>query len=66
MYVLYAVNIVLLYTESEAEEGLQKVKNWYSGRLEVEHVNQVGHPSKTPLNLLEIKGIGPVDTAESK
>ncbi len=30
------------------------------------HVNQVGHLSKTPLNLLEIHEIGPVDTSESK
>ncbi len=27
---------------------------------------QVGHLSKTPLNLLEIHEIGPVDTSESK
>ncbi len=33
---------------------------------QVGHVNQVGHLSKTPLNLLEIHGIGPVDTSESK
>ncbi len=30
------------------------------------HVNQVGHLSKTPLNLLEIHEIGSVDTFESK
>ncbi len=30
------------------------------------HVNQVGQLSKTPLNLLEIHEIGPVDTSESK
>ncbi len=30
------------------------------------HVNQVGHLSKTPLNLLEIHEIGAVDTPESK
>ncbi len=30
------------------------------------HVNQVGHLSKTPLSLLEIHEIGPVDTSESK
>ncbi len=30
------------------------------------HVNQVGHLSKTHLNLLEIPEIGPVDTSESK
>ncbi len=29
-------------------------------------VNQVGHLSKTPLNLLEIHKIGSVDTSESK
>ncbi len=30
------------------------------------HVNQVGHLSKTHLNLLEIHDIGPVDTLQSK
>ncbi len=30
------------------------------------NVKQVGHLTKTPLNLLEIHGIGPVDTSESK
>ncbi len=30
------------------------------------HVNQVGHLSKTPLNLIEIHEIGSVDTSESK
>ncbi len=30
------------------------------------HVNQVGHLSKTLLNLLEIHGIGLVDISESK
>ncbi len=30
------------------------------------HVNQVGHLSKTPLNLLEIHEIGLVDTFESQ
>ncbi len=30
------------------------------------HVNQVGHLSKTPLNLLKIHKIGSVDTFESK
>ncbi len=30
------------------------------------HVNQVGHLSKTPLNLFEIHEIGSVDTFESK
>ncbi len=30
------------------------------------HVNQVGHLSKTPLNLLEIHKSGSVDTFESK
>ncbi len=34
--------------------------------LQVGHVNQVGHLSKTPLNLLEIHRIGSVDTSESK
>ncbi len=29
------------------------------------HVNQVGHLSKAPLNLLEIHEIGSVDTSES-
>ncbi len=29
---------------------------------QVGHVNQMGQLSKTPLNLLEIHGIGPVDT----
>ncbi len=32
----------------------------------MEHVNQVGHLSKTPLNLLEIHKIVSVDTSESK
>ncbi len=30
------------------------------------HINQVGHLSKTPLNLLEIHDIGSVGTSESK
>ncbi len=30
------------------------------------HINQVGHLSKAPLNLLEIHQIGSVDTSESK
>ncbi len=30
------------------------------------HVNQVGHLSKTPLNLFEIHEIRSVDTSESK
>ncbi len=30
------------------------------------HVNQVGHLSKTPLYLLEIHEIGPVDKSESQ
>ncbi len=30
------------------------------------HVNQVGYPSKTPLNLLEIHEISSVETSESK
>ncbi len=30
------------------------------------HVNQVGHLSKIPINLLEIHEIGSVDTSESK
>ncbi len=30
------------------------------------HIKQVGHLSKTPLNLLEIHEIGSVDTFESK
>ncbi len=30
------------------------------------HVNQVGHFSKTPLNLLKIHEIGFVDTFETK
>ncbi len=30
------------------------------------HVNQVGHLSKTPLNLLEIHENGSVNTSESK
>ncbi len=30
------------------------------------HVNQVGHLSQTPLNLLEIHEIDSVDTSESK
>ncbi len=30
------------------------------------HVNQVGHLSNPPLNLLEIHDIGPVDTPVSK
>ncbi len=29
---------------------------------QVGHVNQVGHPAKTHLNLLEFHEIGPVDT----
>ncbi len=29
------------------------------------HVNQVGHLSKAPLNVLEINEIGSVDTSES-
>ncbi len=33
---------------------------------QMEHVNQVGHLSITPLNLLEIHEIGSVDTFESK
>ncbi len=33
---------------------------------QVGHVNQMGHLSKTYLNLLEIHEIGPVDTYESK
>ncbi len=33
---------------------------------QVGHINQVGHLSKTPLSLLEIHEIGPVDTFESK
>ncbi len=33
---------------------------------QVGHVNQVGHLSKTPLNLLEIHEIGSVETSESK
>ncbi len=33
---------------------------------QVGHVNQLGHLSKTPLNLLEIHEIGSVDTFESK
>ncbi len=33
---------------------------------QVRHVNQVGHSSKTLLNLLEIHEIGQVDTSESK
>ncbi len=32
----------------------------------MEHVKQVGHLSKTPLNLLEIHEIGSVDISESK
>ncbi len=31
-----------------------------------DNVNQVGHISKTPLNLLEIHELGSVDTSESK
>ncbi len=31
----------------------------------MEHVNQVGHLSKTPLNVLEFHEIGPVYTSES-
>ncbi len=38
----------------------------YSTRLASRHINQVGHLSKTPLNLLEIHEIGPVDPSESK
>ncbi len=30
------------------------------------HLNQVGHLSKTHLNVLEIQEIGSVDTSESK
>ncbi len=30
------------------------------------HVNQVGHLSKTPFNLLEIPEIGSVDTSQSE
>ncbi len=30
------------------------------------YVNQVGHLSKTPLNMLEIHEIGSIDTSESK
>ncbi len=30
------------------------------------HVNQVGHLSKNPLNLLKIHQIGQLDTSESK
>ncbi len=33
---------------------------------QVGHVNQVGHLSKTPLNLLEIHELGPVDASDSK
>ncbi len=33
---------------------------------QIGHVNQVGHLSKTTLNLLEIHEIGSVDTSESK
>ncbi len=33
---------------------------------QVGHINQVGHLSKTPLNLLEIHEICPIDTSESK
>ncbi len=33
---------------------------------QVGHVNQMGYLSKTPLNLLEIHAIGPVDISESK
>ncbi len=42
--------------------------NWVStvDDASVGHVNQVGHLSKTPLNLLEIHEFGPVDTSESK
>ncbi len=48
-----------LYTANESVESTVDDR-------QMGHVNQVGHLSKTPLNLLKFHKIGSVDTFESK
>ncbi len=52
--------------ESIAED-MTKLYGYYTvDDRQMGQVNQVGHLSKTPLNLLEIHTIGSIDTSESK
>ncbi len=65
--------VILSWKVSVLPQNRESFSNWRTGMGIIfssdwgsRDVNQVGHLSKTPLNLLEIHEIGPVDTSESK
>ncbi len=67
LYIDTAVHIVPILVAESDTAIVRLCATWYTvDDMQTGHVNQVGHLSKTPLNLLEIHEIGSVDTFEFK
>ncbi len=64
--VMLLVDLVSSLVTEISSNFINRVTDTTVDDRQMGHVNQVGHLSKTPLNLLEIHEIGSIDTFESK